>query len=238
MFQYFNAFAVLWAVVNNAGIAQGGEIDWTPLSEFQKVIEVNTVGVIRVTKAFLPLLRKSNGRVVNITSLLGKVCMPALVGYCMSKSAAISFTMGLRMEMVKWKVKVISIEPFFYTTPLTKAKPAIDHLENIWAKAPSEIREDYGEACKEVIKKACVNLLARASHKTYEVLDCFEDAITAKEPLTTYSPCYLPDKLGFQLLDVLPSTITERYIMTYLDRTVKPAALLKKEAKTESVKEK
>ncbi|XP_035224005.1 retinol dehydrogenase 5-like [Stegodyphus dumicola] len=229
---------VLWAVVNNAGIGQGGEIDWTSLSEFQNVIEVNTFGVIRVTKAFLPLLRKSKGRVVNITSLLGKVCLPGLVGYCMSKSAAISFTTGLRMEMTKWKVKVISIEPFFYTTPLTKTKPAIDLLEKVWAKTPTEIRKDYGEAYKEVIKNACVNLLARASHKTYEVLDCFEDAITAKEPLTTYSPCYLPDKLGFQLLGTLPSTVTERYILTYLDTKVKPAALMKKEATTASAKEK
>ncbi|XP_049854286.1 estradiol 17-beta-dehydrogenase 2-like [Schistocerca gregaria] len=60
----------LWAVVNNAGTSDVGEVDVTPLEKFQQVLDVNTIGAIRVSKAFLPLLKKSKGRLINITSPL------------------------------------------------------------------------------------------------------------------------------------------------------------------------
>ncbi|GFY37737.1 estradiol 17-beta-dehydrogenase 2 [Trichonephila inaurata madagascariensis] len=63
---------VLWAVLNNAGVSQAGEIDWTPLDDIQKVYDINTMGVLRVTKAFLPFLKKSKGRVINNTSICGE----------------------------------------------------------------------------------------------------------------------------------------------------------------------
>ncbi|XP_046989366.1 estradiol 17-beta-dehydrogenase 2-like [Schistocerca americana] len=58
----------LWAVLNNAGIADIGETDVTPLEKFKLDLEVNTVGAIRVSKAFLPLLKKSKGRLINVNS--------------------------------------------------------------------------------------------------------------------------------------------------------------------------
>ena len=62
----------LWALVNNAGIAPGGEMEWTPVEVCQKTLEINSVGPYRITKAFLPLLRRSRGRVVVVVSFLGK----------------------------------------------------------------------------------------------------------------------------------------------------------------------
>ncbi|XP_049771083.1 estradiol 17-beta-dehydrogenase 2-like [Schistocerca cancellata] len=62
----------LWAVVNNAGISDVGEVDVMPLEKFQQVLDVNTMGAIRVSKAFLSLLKKSKGRLINVTSPLGK----------------------------------------------------------------------------------------------------------------------------------------------------------------------
>jgi NAD(P)-dependent dehydrogenase (short-subunit alcohol dehydrogenase family) len=62
----------LWAVVNNAGIAAFTEIEWCSVDQFQRILDVNVLGVVRVTKAFLPLLRHSKGRVVNVASLAGQ----------------------------------------------------------------------------------------------------------------------------------------------------------------------
>lgn len=62
----------LWAVVNNAGIAVFAETEWCTMEYYEKVIGVNLLGTIRVTKACLPLVRKAKGRVVNISSLAGK----------------------------------------------------------------------------------------------------------------------------------------------------------------------
>lgn len=65
-------FLDLWAVINNAGISLGTpECEWCPLDRYQRVMDVNFIGVIRVTKAFLPLVRKSRGRIVNVASIAG-----------------------------------------------------------------------------------------------------------------------------------------------------------------------
>lgn len=67
--------AELWAVVNNAGLAMIAEIEWCSVDSFQKILDVNVLGVVRVTKAFLPLLRHSKGRVINVSSLAGIHCL-------------------------------------------------------------------------------------------------------------------------------------------------------------------
>ncbi|GFY66007.1 estradiol 17-beta-dehydrogenase 2 [Trichonephila inaurata madagascariensis] len=102
----------LWAVVNNAGVIERGEVEWTPLEVYRKHFEVNVFGVVSVTQAFLPLLRKFKGRVVTVTSIAGRLTFSGLVPYSMSKHAARSFCEGLRLEMKKFGVKVITVEPF------------------------------------------------------------------------------------------------------------------------------
>ena len=69
-------FSELWALVNNAGIGLFCEAEWCPVSAYEKMFEVNSLGMVRVTKAFLPLLRQAQGRVVNVASLAGKSIQP------------------------------------------------------------------------------------------------------------------------------------------------------------------
>ncbi|GFU33575.1 estradiol 17-beta-dehydrogenase 2 [Nephila pilipes] len=216
---------VLWAVLNNAGIALAGEIDWVPLDHMHKVFDINTMGILRVTKAFLPLLKKSKGRLINNTSICGDFICPGFVGYCMSKSAANAFTYGFRIEMMKWEVKVISIRPFFYKTPLTCKNSAEKMIEETWLKVDSKIREDYGENYKKNFLKNTSKLLSRGSTRIHEVIDCFEDALTSVEPLSTYTPAYSPDKLGIKLLKYLPNIISEIYLKFELDQGNEPKAL-------------
>ena len=63
----------MWGLVNNAGIAIAGPIEWTPLKHMKHIAEINLWGLIDVTKTFLPLVKKSQGRVVNLSSLAGQV---------------------------------------------------------------------------------------------------------------------------------------------------------------------
>lgn len=113
----------LWAVVNNAGIMQLLEIEFGDIRPFKAQLEVNTLGTVRTTKAFLPLLRASVdpnqrcqavGRIVNVASLAGRFTFPGFVAYCMSKGAVISFSDGLRREISKWGIEVVCIEPHLY----------------------------------------------------------------------------------------------------------------------------
>ena len=59
-------------MVNNAGLGLVAEIEWCSVDQFQRILDVNVLGVVRVTKAFLPLLRHSKGRVINVASLSGQ----------------------------------------------------------------------------------------------------------------------------------------------------------------------
>ena len=70
--QNFLIFSGLWGLVNNAGIAYAMPIDWAPMSIFKRTADVNLWGVIEVTKTFLPLIKKVQGRVVNVSSVGGK----------------------------------------------------------------------------------------------------------------------------------------------------------------------
>ncbi|XP_035224002.1 short-chain dehydrogenase/reductase family 9C member 7-like isoform X1 [Stegodyphus dumicola] len=216
---------VLWAIVNNAGVGQAALIDWTPISELEKIFAVNTFGVVRVTKTFLPFLKKSRGRVVNVTSFAGQVCSPGYVGYCMSKSAAVSFTSGLRMEMAIWGIKVISIEPFFYATPITKRETTIDLIEKAWAKNPLNVQEEYGEEYKENLKNKCIRLLAASNPEIDEVVTCLEDAIIAEEPLAAYFPCHFLHKIMIALFRAFPMVAAETLMKACLNRRNKPLAL-------------
>lgn len=69
---HFLVSAGLWGLVNNAGIAYISPIEWTPLDVFKRTADVNLWGMIDVTKTFLPLVKKSKGRVVNLSSMAGK----------------------------------------------------------------------------------------------------------------------------------------------------------------------
>ena len=64
--------AGLWGVINNAGIAKIGPIEWQAIEEYKQVADVNLWGLIDVTKVFLPLIKKERGRIINIASIGGE----------------------------------------------------------------------------------------------------------------------------------------------------------------------
>jgi NAD(P)-dependent dehydrogenase (short-subunit alcohol dehydrogenase family) len=96
---------------NNAGIAIGGPIEVLNVEEVQKVFDVNFFGYLRMIKVFLPLLRKSHGRIINMSSLAGLVGVPFLMPYSSSKHAIEGMSDGLRRELFNQKIQVIVIEP-------------------------------------------------------------------------------------------------------------------------------
>jgi 3-hydroxybutyrate dehydrogenase len=66
----------LWGLINNAGWATFGEIEWVSMETYRKIMEVNVFGLIRGTQLCLPLIRKAKGRVVTITSGLARMAVP------------------------------------------------------------------------------------------------------------------------------------------------------------------
>jgi NAD(P)-dependent dehydrogenase (short-subunit alcohol dehydrogenase family) len=114
----------LFGLVNNAGIAVAGPLAYLPLERFRQQIEVNLLGVHTVTQAFLPLLgTEANwlgkpGRIVNISSVSGRLAVPFLGAYAASKFALEGYSDSLRRELMLFGVKVIIIEPGAVVTPI------------------------------------------------------------------------------------------------------------------------
>ncbi len=103
-------------LINNAGIAPLGPLEHTPVRQLRDVFEVNVFGVMAVTQAFLPLLKRgtgesSAGRIINISSSSGSITFPMLGAYSASKYALESLTDGLRRELRRYGIRVIAIEP-------------------------------------------------------------------------------------------------------------------------------
>jgi NAD(P)-dependent dehydrogenase (short-subunit alcohol dehydrogenase family) len=103
--------AGLLGLVNNAGIAVAGPLELLPLEEIRRQLEINVLGVVAVTQAFLPLIRQGGGRIINVSSIAGRAATPFLGAYCGSKFALEAMTDALRLELARWGIRVILVEP-------------------------------------------------------------------------------------------------------------------------------
>jgi NAD(P)-dependent dehydrogenase (short-subunit alcohol dehydrogenase family) len=99
------------ALINNAGIIIQGPLELVPSDDLRRQFEVNTLGPVHVTQAFLPLLRRSGGRVVNVSAPTARVPVPLMAPIGASKAALVSLSDALRTELAAWKIPVVVVEP-------------------------------------------------------------------------------------------------------------------------------
>lgn len=128
----------LAGLVNNAGIPGAGPIELSSVAEFQAVLDVNLLGALRTTRAFLPLLRPRRGRIVMISSMSGCVGVPFLAPYVASKFALEGFSDCLRRELRPEGIDVIVIQPGPTATPIWTYAANVDPAE--FAGGPYETR--------------------------------------------------------------------------------------------------
>ena len=134
----------LWAIVNNAGIGPVGLIEWQTVEEMKHVLDVNLWGMVSVTKAFLPQLKKTKGRIVNVASTLGTISLPSLTAYCISKHGVQAFCDSLRREVKQFGVSVHILDPGMFRTNLANSEVAIKQIERLWANLDVDTKESYG----------------------------------------------------------------------------------------------
>jgi NAD(P)-dependent dehydrogenase (short-subunit alcohol dehydrogenase family) len=108
----------LAGLINDAGIALTGPIELLSVDSWRTQFEVNVIGLVAVTQAFLPLLRRGPGRIVNIGSIAGRSALPGSGAYDSSKSAVEAITDSLRMELHSWKISVSITEAGAVSTPI------------------------------------------------------------------------------------------------------------------------
>ena len=103
--------AGLDGLVDNAGIGTAWPLELVPLDLFRRQLEVNLVGQLAVTQAFLPLLRRARGRLIVIGSIGDRITMPFAGPLTASKHAVASVADALRQELAPWGIRVVLIEP-------------------------------------------------------------------------------------------------------------------------------
>jgi NAD(P)-dependent dehydrogenase (short-subunit alcohol dehydrogenase family) len=168
----------LAGLVNNAGMAVPGPMLHVPIEELRHQLEVNVIGQMRVTQAFAPLLGARApqggppGRMVNMSSVLGRMVGPLLGPYSASKFALEAMSDALRRELAVYGVAVIVIEPGMIATP-------------IWDKAESAAfnafdKTIYGPAARRVQTWAVAQ--GRAAVGPEIVADAVYRALTASRP--------------------------------------------------------
>jgi NAD(P)-dependent dehydrogenase (short-subunit alcohol dehydrogenase family) len=172
----------LHGLVNNAGIALAGPLEFVPLDEFRKQLEVNIIGQVAVTQAFLPALRRGRGRVVFIGSISGKSALPFLAPYSASKHALEAIADSLRVELAPWGIGVTIVEPGTVKTPIwTRSAARADELLEAM-DGRERLEELYGQRLSRFRRIALARGQAGASAES--VAEAVEEALEASRPPT------------------------------------------------------
>ncbi len=191
----------LAGLVNNAGIAVAGPLMHLSLEEFRQQFEVNLFGLLDVTQKFLPLLgavpnaTHPPGRIVNISSVSGKIVYPFMGPYAASKHALEALSDALRRELLLFNIDVVVIEPGSVQTP-------------IWDKAQDLDTTQYNDTAYkgmlDGMKRVFVNQ-GKNGIPVEKVSEVIYEALTKEKPKTRYVlarklltswllPRYLPDR--------------------------------------------
>lgn len=140
-------------IVNCAGVQKQGAVEDMPVEEFQKHMDVNYLGTLKAVKAALPMIQERDGKIINISSIAGKISAPFLGGYSASKHAVEGLTDALRIEMKGSDVDVVLVEPGPIETGFNER--GREHLRNYLSdtrfseRYREKLEKDYGGASPE-----------------------------------------------------------------------------------------
>ncbi|KAJ7345671.1 hypothetical protein JRQ81_001621 [Phrynocephalus forsythii] len=205
----------LYGLVNNAGRSMPmAPTDWMELEDFHTTLEVNLVGLIGITLKLLPLLKKSKGRIVNVSSVLGRLaCIGG--GYCVSKWGVEAFSDSLRRDMQYFGVKVSIIEPGFFKTGVTNLEFIERDLLRLWNQLPPEVRDSYGDKYfVEYLRMQRLFMNRLCDSDISKVTECMEHALTAKYPRTRYGVGW-DAKLLWLPLSYMPTFLSDRMLKLF-----------------------
>ena len=185
----------LWGLVNNAGVATSGTVAETEDADLDFVLNVNVNGVVRVTRAFTPLIVESKGRIVTTGSISGILSRPGGSAYSMSKHAMEAFVDSLAGEMAPAGVQVSLIEPGSYKSRIrrTTAARIASNIESAGGELTDEMKERMKQSAErevtlnepDAVSDAAMHaLFAETPRRRYMVVpDQFEAEITIRKAI-------------------------------------------------------
>lgn len=205
----------LSGLINNAGMSFNGPLMHLPLPKLRQQFEVNVIGLVAVTQAFLPLLGAKlpqthpPGRIINISSVGGRIAFPFIGAYAGCKHAIEGLSDSLRRELLIYGVDVIVLEPGSVKTA-------------IWDKAEQEdlsmyANTDYIDIMREFQKAMLA--MGRAGVEPEVISRTIQEALESPHPKARYA---LPD--NYLMMWLLPRLLPDRW----LDRVIASRVGLKR----------
>ena len=201
----------LVALINNAGIGVGGPLEFVPIERLRHQLEVNLIGHISVSQVFIQLLRKSQGRIINVGSIAGTFASPLMGAYCASKYAMEAVSDVLRRELRPWNIKVSLLEPGIIGTKIWQKAKA--QSEGAIKEAPEEMISLYGPLLERV-RKHLEDIEMKAQSPAV-VAKAVVHALTAARPKARYRMG--PGARAQKVISWLPETIQDRIFASYLN---------------------
>jgi NAD(P)-dependent dehydrogenase (short-subunit alcohol dehydrogenase family) len=198
----------LVGLINNAGIATMGPLELLPVEAWRKQFEVNVIGLVAVTQACLPLLRRGPGRIVNIGSIAGRSALPGSGAYDSTKFAVEAITDALRMELHPWGISVSLIEAGAVATAIwEKSLRELDDLSRQVAPEQHALYRNLMATLRKETSEA-----ARTAVAASAVVKVVVHAMTARKPRTRY--VVGKDAWMWLLLNFLPTRWRDRLILS------------------------
>ena len=193
----------LFGLVNNAGIGINGVLEAIPVTELRNLMEVNVIGLHAVTKAFLPLLRKNKGRIINIGSISGFIASPGSSSYAASKFAVRAISDSLRIELKPFGMFVSLVAPGAIESSIRDKSRA--YKKKLRKSSDTELLDAY-----KLFVKACNKMVNSITPiPAVEVAKAVAHGLTSKKPKNVYfvgndaKKVYILSKLPKCLLNLL-----------------------------------
>ncbi len=171
------------ALVNNAGYSQSGAVESVPIESIRRQFETNVFGLLRMCQLVLPAMRRRGaGRIVNLSSMGGKLTFPGGGAYHATKHAVEAVSDALRFEVAGFGVQVVVIEPGLIRTSF--ADTAAGSLGA--ASSEDDAYADFNRAVATATTDAYAGPLGKLGGGPEAVAEAIERALTAKRPRTRY----------------------------------------------------
>lgn len=203
----------LSGLVNNAGIGIPGPLEYLPLPEFRRQLEVNLVGPVVLIQEFLPLLRNARGRIVNVSSVAGQLAtVPFNGAYAAAKHGLEAISDTLRSELRQWGIEVSVIQPGAISTAMPDT--FLHTAESILDGLPAEGHDRYGTAMRSFARRITDH--CRDDGTPPEVVArAVLHALTARSPRTRY-PIGAQAGRALFMRRLLPDRLLERAALRML----------------------
>ena len=185
----------LYGLVNNAGVAVLWPLPALNVEDMIQDFDVNVFGVHRITKAMLPFLIRSKGRIVNITSVNGLATENYAGAYSMTKHALEAYAETLAMELKKYNVKVSVVEPGRYPSEIWQKNHA-----RILRIAQKNKDKRFNQEVKEIVEWSANSARSAATEPRPKIIpDAVLDALFSKHPRFRYCPCAYEGELTWAI---------------------------------------